>query len=83
MAHGHVYRRVLRPARRLARNHGHLVPPVPSRDRRISRCTILRDGPLDVRLDGSKHDEQRGQYVRVDLIAVCANIAKIKFWKYS
>jgi hypothetical protein len=42
---------------------------------------MLRHDPLDVRLAGSGHCAQNGQHVSVNLIALCANISKIKFWK--
>jgi hypothetical protein len=44
---------------------------------------VLRHCPLDVRLAGSEDGAQKGQHGGVDLITVCANISKIKFWKYS
>ena len=43
---------ILGTARRPPWNGGHLLPPVPSRYRRISRRPLVRHGLLDVRLAG-------------------------------
>jgi hypothetical protein len=56
------------------------LPPVPSRNRRISRRSLLLRVLLDVRLAGSEDGTRNGQHVRVRQLAVCANISKIKFW---